>query len=105
MSTVLTFGTGIVMPLVVATVIQSKWPGWLKGIAVILSTLGVAVVDTFTTGQLTGKTFLENAVIIFTAAIAAYTMFWKPTGIASKVESVTNLENIKALLSKDKGPE
>lgn len=80
---------GSLLPLLVAVVNRSHWAPWAKGAVVIVSSLAAGVVTSWLTGELTGKTLAESALIVAGSAVAAYKLFWQPTGIAPALERAT----------------
>jgi len=80
---------GFVLPLLVSVVNRSYWPGWVKGVVVILSSLVAGVVTAWATEGLTGKSIVESVLVVGGAAIAAYKLFWQPTGIGPALEKAT----------------
>jgi hypothetical protein len=83
---------GVLLPALIATVVQAKWPSWVKGIVAALSSIAVGLFIAWLTGDLTGKSWLQSALIVFGAAQAAYKFWWLPTGIGPAIEKATSPE-------------
>lgn len=82
---------GVVMPLVVSLVNQSSWPKGLGAVVSVATSLAAAGVTCWLHGDLNGNDYLGSVSVILSASFATYHLFWKPTGIAPKVESLTSL--------------
>lgn len=89
-ATAIAAGVGFLLPLLVSAIVGVVWPSWLKGVVVLVSSLAAGGVTAWASGDLTGATFGENALIVVGAAIAAFKLFWQPTGIAPWLEKVTD---------------
>ena len=78
---------GFVAPLVIAFVARPTLKPWAKiGIQVVFC----LIVGTFTAylyGQLNGREIISAILLILAVSILAYKGFWKPTGVADKIES------------------
>lgn len=79
------------VPPVVALVNQTKWSSQLKAIVFFGVSLIAAAGTAYFQGDLTGKRFLDAALVIVAAAAAYYHGLWKPTQVAPKIESATNV--------------
>lgn len=80
------------LPPVLSFLLQSKWSTRVKA-AVFFVVSNVAAGGTaYFQGELTGRRWLDSALIIVAGAAAFYHGFWKPSGVAPKIESVSNLE-------------
>lgn len=82
---------GFLAPPVIAIIQQSKWSNRVRAVVTFLLALVAGAGTAYFQGDLTGKRFVEAAMIVFVAAIAAFYGFWKPTGVAPKVEETTDL--------------
>ena len=81
---------GWVMPLLVAVVVRSKWPNWVKGVVALLTSVILGAVSVATAGDLSNPTdWLAAAITVLTASQVAYHTWWKPTGIAPAIERNT----------------
>jgi len=83
---------GFFLPLGIAVVEQSKWSNGLRSIVAFVICGVAAAVTVAIAGDLGGKTWVSSALVILVAAISTYKMFWQPIGIATKVETATNLK-------------
>jgi hypothetical protein len=79
------------VPPVVALVNQSKWPSKLKAVVFFAISLLAAAGTAYFQGDLTGKRFLDAALIIVAAAAAFYHGLWKPTEVAPAIETKTDV--------------
>lgn len=82
---------GFFLPLVVAVVVQTSWPSWLKSVTLFVASTVVAFVTVYLTGDLDGRTWLSATLVILVTAIAVYNGIWKPTKVAPAIESATNI--------------
>lgn len=81
------------VPLVTAFLVQSKWSSRVKAVVFFAVSLVAAGGTAYFQGELTGKRFLDSALVIVAAAAAYYHGFWKPTAIAPTIEEQTNLHD------------
>lgn len=82
---------GALLPTVVAVVNQPRWPAWGRALATALVCVVAGFVAALSAGDLTGKTWLESAGVVFAAALVAYHAYWKPSGITTAIEQKTAL--------------
>lgn len=85
-----------VLPLVMAVIIQSNWSRGLQATATFVVAMLVVFAKEVLSGNLMDVPdpilqFIASSLVVFTLTIPAYYGLWKPTGIASGVESATNL--------------
>lgn len=82
---------GTLMPPLMAIIQQPKWSQPLRSLVMVGSSILVgAGTAFFEDGQnFHGKTILQSVLVVAVAAIATYHGFWKPTGIAPKIETAT----------------
>lgn len=80
---------GVLLPVLVATVNRSHWPAWAKGVVVLVSSIGAGAATAALTGDLTGATWVQSALIVAGAAVTAYKLWWQPTGIGPMIERAT----------------
>lgn len=81
-----------VIPLVLSVLNQSKWSSTMKAVVFFLVSIVAAAGTAYFQGDLTGKRWLDAALVIVPAAAAFYHGFWKPTGIAPVLEEGTDLK-------------
>ncbi len=82
---------GFFLPLGIAVIEQAKWSKTLRAVVAFVMCGAAAAVTCVVAGDLTGKAWVTSALLVVVAALATYSKFWKPTGIAPKVESLTTL--------------
>jgi hypothetical protein len=82
---------GIVLPNVVSLVNQAHWPSWLKGAVAVVACAIAAIITTDLQGGFHGRSFATSFLIVLSATLATYRVFWKPTGISDKIEYSTTL--------------
>jgi uncharacterized membrane protein len=75
------------VPVVVALINQPKWPAQVKAGLFFVVSLVAAGGTAYFQGDLTGKRFLDSALIIVAAAAAYYHGLWKPTQVAPTIEA------------------
>ena len=80
-----------VIPLVMALLNQTQWAAHIKAALFFAVSLVAAGGTAYFQGDLTGKRWLDSALIIVPAAAAFYHGFWKPVGIAPKLEEITTV--------------
>lgn len=81
---------GFFLPVVVAFVQQPKWNENARAIVTFLVCVIAAGGTAYFQGVLTGRRFVSAFLFVLVAALAIYRVFWKPTGIAPKIEEVTS---------------
>jgi hypothetical protein len=79
------------VPPVVALVNQTKWSSKLKAVVFFGVSLVAAGGTAYFQGDLTGRRFLDAALIIVAAAAAYYHGLWKPTEVAPTIEKATSV--------------
>jgi len=82
---------GFFLPLGIAVVEQAKWSKTVRAVVAFIMCGAAAAVTVAIAGDLTGKAWVSTSLIVVVAALATYAKFWKPTGIAAKVEELTTL--------------
>lgn len=82
---------GVVMPIIVALVVQTQWGSCAKSIvAVLICSLG-GYGTAYFTGQLDGKDVARDIMLVIIATKTFYSAFWKPTGICDVIENATTI--------------
>jgi len=81
---------GFFLPIAASVIIQQKWAQPVKAVAGFLCCVTAAVGTAYFTGLLDPTDVARCFLVVFTLAIAAYYGFWKPTGIAPKIEAATS---------------
>jgi hypothetical protein len=82
---------GFFLPPVLAIIMQSGWDQRIKAAVAFLACLAVGVGVSYFEGDLDGRSWVSSSLVVLVAAISTYQSFWKPTGIAPKIEAATNL--------------
>ena len=93
---------GFLLPLAIAVPQQAKWSDAVRA-TVAFGICALAAVGTcYFSDEFTGKALVTSALTILVAAISTYKMFWKPIGIAPKIEVATSPkeQEVDSLLSK-----
>lgn len=78
------------VPIVVAFLNQKRWTAQTKAVVFFVVSLIAAGGTAFFQGDLTGRRWLDAALIIVAAGAAFYHGFWKPTGVAPEIEERTS---------------
>ena len=77
------------VPPVVAIINRVAWPAQAKAAVFFAVSLVAAGGTAYFQGDLTGKRWLDSALLIVAAAAAYYHGLFKPTGVADVVEKAT----------------
>ncbi len=80
------------VPLVVAVLNQEKWSAQVKAIVFFAVSLVAAGGTAYFQGDLTGKRWLDSALVVVAAGAAYYHGFWKPTDVAPTIEKSTSAQ-------------
>lgn len=80
------------IPLIVAFLNQQKWTAQAKAVVFFVVAVVAAGMTAYLQGDLTGKRWLDSALIIVAAGAAFYHGFWKPIGTAPKIEKATSFK-------------
>lgn len=78
------------VPLVVALLNQEKWSPQIKAAVFFVVSIVAAGGTAYFQGDLTGKRWLDSALIVVAAGAAYYHGFWKPTAVAPTIEKSTS---------------
>lgn len=81
------------VPVVLSLLNQSKWSPQFKAVVFFVVSLVAAAGTAYFQGDLTGKRWVEAALIIIAAGAAFYHGWWKPSGIAPGLERSTDLRH------------
>lgn len=79
------------IPIVMALLNQAQWSAQVKAGLFFAVSLVAAGGTAYFQGDLTGRRWLDSALIIVPAAAAFYHGFWKPSSLAPKLEEATTL--------------
>lgn len=89
---------GFVLSLLVSVIARPAWPGWVKGLVVIGSSIVAGVVTAAIHGDLSGVGWYQAIGIVLIAAFSAYKLVWYPTGIGPKIEEKFDLKTLFSFL-------
>lgn len=78
------------VPPVVALVNQQKWSSKAKAAVFFTVSVIAAGGTSYFQGDLTGKRWLDSALVIVAAGTAFYHGLWKPTNVAPTIEASTS---------------
>lgn len=86
---------GAITPLLVSVVNQPRWTGLTRQLVMLGIALAVGLVNVIVQGLVIDWSLSFGNVLVILASVvgatqAAYTVLWKPTGIAGKVEAATS---------------
>ena len=86
---------GMITPFVVAFVARPSWSPSQKRYLSVFIAAAIGVINLLAQGLLTNFSWefgavVNNLVLVLGASQAAYSLLWKPTGIADTVEAVTS---------------
>ncbi len=87
--------TGILMPLLIAAVMQRQWPDWLRmaatySVVFIVSLFSAWFLETMDLGSMEPRTVIRQFLIIAASSHAAFKALWQPTGITTAIEEKTS---------------
>ena len=82
---------GFLMPVVVSVLVQTGWNDRAKSVVAFVSCLIAGAGTAYFSGNFVGQDIVTCALITFTVAIATYYGFWKPSGMAGRIEAATTL--------------
>lgn len=77
------------VPIAVAAINREKWSARVKAVVFFVVSLVAAAGTAYFQGDLTGKRFLDAALLIVAAAAAFYKGLHKPVGTTDAVEKAT----------------
>ncbi len=75
------------VPLAVAFVNKAVWPSTVKASVFFGVSLVAAAGTAYFQGDLTGKRWLDSALLVVAAGAAYYHGIWKPSGVTDHVET------------------
>ena len=87
--------TGILMPLLIAAVMQRAWPDWLRmsityAVVFIVSLFSAWFLETLELGSMEPRTVVRQFLIIAASSHAAFKALWQPTGVTTAIEAKTS---------------
>lgn len=77
------------MPPLIAVIVRQSWSSQVKGLVAIVLCLLVAIPIVYLQGQWNSESYLTSAITVFTLTAVMYRQFWKPSGIAPRIERAT----------------
>jgi hypothetical protein len=81
---------GAAAPTVIALVQRPTWPDWLRSVTTASFCLVAGAVTAYLNGDLTnGRSLVSAILLVLITTLSTYRGFWKPTGVAPAIESVT----------------
>lgn len=80
---------GFFLPPVLAVIQQSHWSNTLRALVAFAASLLVGAGTAYFSNDLTGKTFVQAALVVLVSAVATYHGLWKTSGIAPTIEAGT----------------
>lgn len=83
---------GFLTPLLVAVVNRSYWKSHVKALVAIASCVVTGFLTAWFNGELNATGLSTAVLIVLLASMATYSQFWKPSGIAPKIETATTPE-------------
>ncbi len=82
---------GIVMPLLVAVVRQAGLPRWANTLIALAACGGAGMLTAWATGELTGQAVIVSIAIVFSAAQAAYQLYWRDSKLVAWIDGKTTI--------------
>jgi hypothetical protein len=83
---------GFFFPLVAALVKQQGFSERVNAFVAGAAAIVTALVVTLQQGDVTAENWATSAITLFTAAVAAYAGFYKPTGIDTAIKDATSFK-------------
>jgi len=82
---------GTLVPLVIAAVEQARWSIPVRAVVGMVIAAAAGVITTWIVGDVDDtRSFVTGALLTLVTSIATYFGFWKPTGIAPRIEAATS---------------
>src|SRR5574343_563087 len=82
--------TGFLLPLLMSVILQKPWSREVKAAVTFVVCYIVAAVQMWLDTGIDASHLFGNGLAIFVIAISTFYGFWKPTGIAPKLEAITS---------------
>lgn len=82
---------GFFLPIAAAVIIQQQWNDTMKAITGFLCCIAAAFGTAWFSGIIDPNDVTRCFLVTWTLAIASYYGFWKPIGVAPRIESWTTL--------------
>lgn len=81
---------GFLLPPVLSILIQTGWSAQVQSVVAFLAAALAGAGTAYFQGDLTGKRFVEAALVVLVTTIATYKGFWKPTKVSPTIEAATS---------------
>jgi hypothetical protein len=81
---------GFFLPPVIAVIQQTGWAQQLRAFVTFVACAVAGAGVAYFQGDLTGRRFVESALVVLVTTIAVYEGSWKPSNIAPAIERATN---------------
>ena len=81
---------GFLLPPAIAVVQQPRWSEPVRAIVMFVVCLIAAAGTAYFQGDLTGRRWIQAALLIVVATIATFKGLWKPTRVAPEIEAATS---------------
>lgn len=88
-----TYVVGVVLPLIVAIVVQSQWGRPMQAIVCVLLCIVAGAVTCYLNDSLNPADVAGSVLRVFVAAITSYYGFWRPLNIAPTIEAHTTIDH------------
>lgn len=82
---------GTVMPAIIAFVNQRRWPNWVRGLVALGLSIITGFLASYFRGNVFGGDWVRTALVVATAAVVSYHVWWKPSTIAPAIEVATSI--------------
>lgn len=82
---------GFFVPALVSAVNRYDWKPWIKAVVALVVSVLVGTVTALLSGEFTGANWATSIGIVFGSSQAAYALWWKGSGIATKIENKVNV--------------
>jgi hypothetical protein len=82
---------GFFLPPVQSILQQTHWASQVRAALNFACCMVAGAGVAYFQGDLTGRRFIEAALVVLVASVATYQGSWKPTGISPAIEKATNV--------------
>ena len=89
----LSAAVGFLLPLLLAVIQQTHWSRGVQSIVAAVACVIAAVITAAVNGDLDPHSLVTSLTVIYTLSQVTYRNFWKPTGVAPKIEANTTVNN------------
>lgn len=77
------------MPAAIAAVNRSAWSPAAKAVAAFLACAAAGAGTAWFSGHFAGREVVSAILVVFTLAIGYYHAWWRPSGLAGRIERAT----------------